>query len=94
VDYCNGRKPEKIARIGQNLSYDGLTSLVRGRRLAGRADWNAAVQEYSGSGFALLAVAAAGGHPLAPLVIGEDGDGDHEDGENTEENLHVTFRIA
>ncbi len=41
-----------------------------------------------------MAVAAAGGNPLAPFVVGEEGGGDEEDGEDAEEDLHGVFRIA
>ncbi len=34
------------------------------------------------------------GHPLTPFVVGDEGNGDDEDGENAEENLHDAFRIA
>lgn len=40
------------------------------------------------------AVATAGCHPLAPFVVGEEGGGDDEEGENAEEDLHSVFRIA
>ena len=36
----------------------------------------------------LLPVAAAGGHPAMPFVVGEDGEGDEDEGENAEENFH------
>ena len=42
----------------------------------------------------LLAVAAAGGHPLAPFVVSEKTGGDGEDSEDAEEDLHGVFRIA
>jgi hypothetical protein len=42
----------------------------------------------------LLAVAAAVGHPLTPFVVGKEGGGDNEDGENAEEDFHGAFRIA
>jgi hypothetical protein len=42
----------------------------------------------------LLAVAAAGGDPLTPFVVGEEGGGNDQQGENAEENLHDLFRIA
>ena len=41
-----------------------------------------------------MTVAAAGGDPLAPFVVGEEGRGDDENGENAEENFHSVFRIA
>ncbi len=36
----------------------------------------------------------AGGHPLAPFVVGEDGAGEDEDDEGAEEDLHGVLRIA
>jgi hypothetical protein len=36
----------------------------------------------------LLAVATAGGHPATPFVVGEDGEGDEDEGENAEEDFH------
>jgi hypothetical protein len=36
----------------------------------------------------LLAIPAAGGHPLAPLVVGEDGTGDEENDDDAEEKFH------
>jgi hypothetical protein len=41
-----------------------------------------------------LPAATAGGHPLTPFVIGDQGSGDEDDGENAEKNLHGVFRIA
>ena len=41
-----------------------------------------------------MAVAAAGGDPAAPFVVGDEGGGDKEDGEDAEEDLHGLFRIA
>jgi hypothetical protein len=41
-----------------------------------------------------LAVTAAGGHPLAPFVVGQDGGGDHDEDDDAEENFHGAFRIA
>jgi hypothetical protein len=43
---------------------------------------------------ALLAVAAPGGDPSAPFVIGKEGGGDENDGKDAEEYLHGVFRIA
>lgn len=45
-------------------------------------------------GIQLLAVAAAGGHPAAPFVVGNEGRDDQNDGENSEKDLHGFFRIA
>ena len=42
----------------------------------------------------LLAVAAAGGYPLTPLVVGKKRGGNNEDGKNTEDDFHGIFRIA
>jgi hypothetical protein len=42
----------------------------------------------------LLAVSAAGSHPLAPFVVGDKGGSDDEDSEDAEKNLHSVFRIA
>jgi hypothetical protein len=42
----------------------------------------------------LLAVAAAGSHPLAPFVVSEKTGGDGEESEDAEDDLHVVFRIA
>ena len=41
----------------------------------------------------MVAVAAAGGHPLAPLVVGEDGSGDDQKGDNGEQDLHHRFQV-
>jgi len=41
-----------------------------------------------------LTVAAAGGDPLTPFVVGEKGRGDDENGENAEEDFHSVYRIA
>ena len=36
----------------------------------------------------LLAVAAAGGHPLTPFVVADQRGGDYEDSEDAEKSLH------
>lgn len=36
-----------------------------------------------------MPVAAPVGHPLAPFVVGQEGCGDDQDGQNGEENLHI-----
>jgi hypothetical protein len=36
----------------------------------------------------LLTVATAGGHPATPFVVGEDGEGDEDEGEEAEEDFH------
>ena len=42
----------------------------------------------------LLAVALAGGDPLTPFVVGVEGGGDEEDGEDGEGEFHGGYRIA
>jgi len=42
----------------------------------------------------LLAVALAGGDPLTPFVVGVEGGGDEEDGEDGEGEFHGEYRIA
>jgi hypothetical protein len=41
-----------------------------------------------------MAIAAAGGHPLTPFVVSEKRNGNNEDGENADKNLHGVYRIA
>ena len=42
----------------------------------------------------LLSVAFAGGNPLAPLVIGEEGSGNDEGDDEEEEEFHGVISIA
>src|SRR5258708_2010444 len=37
---------------------------------------------------AVAMLVSAGGHPLAPLVVGKEGAGEEQDGEDDEEELH------
>ena len=41
-----------------------------------------------------MPVALAGGHPLAPFVVGQEGAEEDDDGEDGEEPFHGDFRIA
>jgi hypothetical protein len=45
-------------------------------------------------GWALLAVTFAVGHPFAPLVVGDDRQGDEHNDGNSQKDLHGRFRIA
>jgi hypothetical protein len=74
------KRPEWLRRF--RLERAKKLDIAFGLLLVAHCNW------FSKKVASVLPVATAGGHPLAPFVVGEDGDGDKEEDEDAEEKFH------
>ena len=92
-EYCNGCGAD--GKTIDSWKYSTLALSRKNKNAGADADAkDTPVPGHPGGGAGLLAIAAAGGDPLAPFVVGDERGGYEDDGENAEEDFHGWFRIA
>src|ERR1035438_824675 len=90
-EYCNGCGAD--GKTMDRWNYPTLAAKTKTRG-ADADPKGTPVPGHPGGAAGLLAVAAAGGDPLAPFVVGDERGGYEDDGEDAEEDFHGWFRIA